>query len=355
MGLPIVIFVPAPPLVGVELNPGPKNILSEWKRSQIVGFVQEAGKSIGEAKRHFKVSKNTVKRCLRKVKETGSVANRPGQGRKRKLSQKDRKSVLKRAKRKQDAPQIAGAISKKLERPISTSTIRRILHESPLKYLVIQEETKLTPENKAKRVEFARNRADYDWKFCLFSDEKTFEVGGGAQAHWQDPKKRLKREVESHPKTVHLWGGIGYYFKTPLVFFHGNLNSARYQSFLKKNLPPKTTSRDCPKGKEDDWVLVQDNAKWHKTKKVMGYLDQEAPFYMADFPAYSPEFNIIEDTRSQLNDAIKDKNIKNIQSLKRHLKKAWDEFPWETVRKSVDSIPNRLKKCIEEKGARFGY
>ena len=59
---------------------------------------------------------------------------------------------------------------------------------------------------------------------------------------------------------------------------------------------------------------MQDNAKWHKTKKVMGYLDQEAPFYMADFPAYSPEFNIVEDTWSQLDDAIKDKNIKNIQS-----------------------------------------
>ena len=88
MDLLIVLFVPAPLLVGVELNPGPKKILSEWTRSQIVSFVNEAGKSIREATRHFKVRRNTVKDILRKAKETGSVANRPGQGRKRKLSPK---------------------------------------------------------------------------------------------------------------------------------------------------------------------------------------------------------------------------------------------------------------------------
>jgi transposase len=182
MDLLIVLFVPAPLLVGVELNPGPKKILSEWTRSQIVSFVNEAGKSIREATRHFKVKRNTVKDILRKAKETGSVANRPGQGRKRKLSPKDREKVLKRAKRDQDSPQIARAMSQKLQQPISTRTIQRTLQHSPLKYLVIEEEIKLTPENKAKRVKFARNYADYDWKFCLFSDEKTFEVGGGARA-----------------------------------------------------------------------------------------------------------------------------------------------------------------------------
>ena len=87
----------------------------------------------------------------------------------------------------------------------------------------------------------------------------------------------------------------------------------------------------------------------------MSYLDQEAPLYMHDFPPFSPEFNIIEDTWSQLDDAIKDNSITTIKALKRHLRKAWNELPWETVRKSVDSIPTRLEKCIEAKGARFGY
>ena len=153
-----------------------------------------------------------------------------------------------------------------------------------------------------------------------------------------DPKKRT-REVESHPKAIHVWGGIGYYYKTPLFFFEGNLN---YQGILKKHLPPKTTAPNCPKGREDDWVLVQDNAKWHKAKIVMSYL--EAPLYMHDFPPFSPEFNIIEDTWSQLDDAIKDNSITTIKALKRHLRKAWNELPWETVRKSVDSIPTRLEK-----------
>ena len=132
------------------------------------------------------------------------------------------------------------------------------------------------------------------------------------------------------------------------------MNSEYYKKVLCSNLPPKICAKDLAKGKEDNWVFVQDNARWHKTREIMQYLEQEAPLYMRDFPPYSPEFNIIEDIWSQMAQAINEYEITSISSLKRHLKKAWADISWETVRKSVDSLPKRCKECIKAH-ERFGY
>ena len=69
-----------------------------------------------------------------------------------------------------------------------------------------------------REAEFAQSRAKYNWDLVLFSDEKTFQIGGGKKKQWQNPKKRVKREVETHPKQVHVWAGIGAYFKLLWLF-----------------------------------------------------------------------------------------------------------------------------------------
>ena len=92
---------------------------------------------------------------MSKVKKTKSVENRPGRGRKRKLSKSQQRAVVKRAKRDKDAPEIASSMSKKIGKPISETLIQRTLTASGLKYLVVEEETKLTESQKERRVKFA--------------------------------------------------------------------------------------------------------------------------------------------------------------------------------------------------------
>lgn len=346
--------VPPPRLVCVELNPGPQEIAYDT-RVKIIGCVEDAGMGVSETARKYNVDRSAVKKIMKKWRERKLVGNLPGRGRKRKLTESQRRAVLKRGERKQDAPEITRAMNRKLEEPVSCRTIQRTLRGSSLKYLVEEEETKLTESQKQKRVKFA-NEAEYDWNFVLFSDEKTFELGGGKKKKsWVNPKKRVKREVESHPKKVYVWGGIGAYFKTPLVIFTGTMNAERYLSFIQKHLPPKIIAPDCPKERQDDWIFVQDNAKWHKAKEVMDYLEQEAPLFIRDFPPNSPDFNIIEDIWSTLDRMIGKYDIKSVKSMKRHLRLAWKKITWETVRKSVNSLPKRCELCVLKKGERFGY
>jgi len=348
--------VPPPRLVCVELNPGPPKLDTET-RAKVIGYL-EAGKSIPEAAKHFNIGISTVKNLKRKVTRTGSVANLPGQGRKRKLSQKQRRSIKNKAKRGKTAPQITREISQELKDSISIETVRKTIKEAKLQYLVVEEEEKLTKVAKEKRINYATSNSNTDWKLVLFTDEKIFQLPAGAHKQWQDPEKRVKKTKRArHPPQFMVWAGIGSYFKTPLIFCKQKtkLNSEGYLKILKANLPPKTRARDCPKGKEDDWAVLQDNAPLHKTREIVDFLEQEAPYYVRNYPPLSPDFNIIEDIWSQMNTELNKYKITNLTSLKRQMTKIWKEFTWDKVRRSVDSLPHRLQECIDLKGDRTQY
>jgi len=102
-------------------------------------------------------------------------------------------------------------------------------------------------------------------------------------------------------------------------------------------------------------VILQDNAAIHKTQEIMDYLEKEAPYYHRNHPALSPDLNIMEDIWSQMDAELNKYKIKDLPSLKRHLKKVWEDVSLEKVRNSVDSMPRRLKQCISLNGERTNY
>jgi transposase len=346
--------VPAPRLVCIELNPGPAPLSKEIRR-KIIWYKEDAGLSLHEIERKLGVKRENIRAILKKHHETGTVSNRPGQGRKRKLDKQQEKNIVKKAKGGKDAPQIAREMSEKLQEPISDDTIQRAIKRSGCKYLVVEEQEDLNENQIERRLNFAMAYQRKDFSYGLFADEKKWQIGGGVHKAWQDPKKRRKRKIKRHPKKINVWGGIGSYFKTRLYFFEETLTAKLYQKILKKELPPAECAPDCPMSKRDKWIFIQDNDPKHKAKLTTEYLDDIAPDRIRDFPALSPDFNIIEDIWSQMDDKIKHWNIKSIPQLKKKLRKAWAEIEWKTVRKSVKSIPNRLKSCIEKQGQRTEY
>jgi transposase len=347
-------FVPAPPLVCVELNPGPPP-LSNKKRKKIVKDALKLHLSEQALAEKYGVHVKSVRALLNKVAEEGSVRNRPGQGRKRKLNRQEEKLVVKKAKQEKDAPEISKIIFKKFKKKVSDTTVQRTINRDPrMGYLVIQEQEELTKSHKQKRLKFARKRQDDNFRYWFFADEKDFQLGSGKKKAWQDREKRIKRKVKRWPKKIHVWGGIGYYFKSKLYFFEENMDANLYQKILEQRLPPEP-SPDCPSSKRTSWILLQDNDPKHKAKATTEYLNKVAPDRIKDFPALSPDFNIIEDIWSQLDSKIKATKITTIRGLKGALQKAWTELPWQTVRKSVQSMPHRLKQCITLKGDRTNY
>jgi transposase len=346
-------MLPVPLLVGVELNPGPS--LTNDQRQKILCLKQDAGLSNKDIARKLGINIKTVRRWVKRNLRHLPLKNLRGQGRKRKLSVKEEKRIAKKAKEKEvEAPQLAREVSEKLGETISDDTIQRALKRQGLKYLVKNKVQVITPQQAANRLAFAKKMMSYDWKFALFTDEKTFQLGATNRRSWQDPDDRKTVEYKRHAPKIHVWGGIGLHFKTKLYFFQKTLVAPLYCKILKARLPPQY-KYDLHPHEHNKWILVQDNDPKHTAAQSQKLLDKLAPDRISDWPSNSPDFNPIEDAWSMMAHEIEHKNIKNITSLKSNLTKAWDNLGISKIRPSIESIPRRLEQCIKRKGKRTNY
>ena len=96
--------VPALRLVCVETNPGPRRSqrLSEEERWRVIHSATEQHLGPSAIARKMGISKRTAILTLKKYVETGSMKDRPGRGRKRKLTKEDEKKLIKKAKEGRD-------------------------------------------------------------------------------------------------------------------------------------------------------------------------------------------------------------------------------------------------------------
>jgi len=359
-----VKFVPAARLVGIEPNPGPgvrkhphaRYHLSEEDRWRIIFLRRELKLSEKEIAKRIPTTQKTVSLILKKHQQTGTVHNQAGQGRKRKYLPADEKTLARKAKRGKKAKELARDYSTRRGVTISERTVRRILKRNHLAYLRRKRVQRLTSTHKQARIDYARDKMNANWKSVVFLDEKSFWLESTETHAWQEPGKERKVQEKSHwTKKIHVFGGIGYYFKTDLYFFEENLTSELYQTIIEARLPPAITAPDIPHSIKNKWVIVQDNDPKHTADEAMELMKELCGDRIHDHPANSPDLNVMEDAWSYLDRMVKECNIKTIPELKRKLKQLWIDLPWNEIRKSVDSMPARLQQCLARKGGRTDY
>uniref|UniRef100_A0A914DR40 Tc1-like transposase DDE domain-containing protein n=1 Tax=Acrobeloides nanus TaxID=290746 RepID=A0A914DR40_9BILA len=115
---------------------------------------------------------------------------------------------------------------------------------------------------------------------------------------------------------------------------------------------------------EDPWTFQQDGAPAHKAYEVQDFLREKCPDVIAvdphwrnptgEWPPNSPDLNPMDYAIwSILMEKACAKPHPNVESLKRALKKAWNEITLEMLIKIVDDFPKRLKKCVDANGGHF--
>jgi transposase len=244
------LFIPAPPLVGVEPNPGPPESqrLNEEKRWRVVHLSTELHLRPTAIAKRVGVTRRTVYALLNKYHETKTTKDRPGRGRKRKISAEDEKKIIKKAKKGKDATEIAREYERETETTVHRTTIGRIISDHKLKWLTRQQVPELTATNKAKRLAYAQAMDGHNWNKVLFSDEKTFFLGAMKTHAYQQPGKRKKYPVKRHPLKINVWGAAGAFMKSRLYFFKPNMDRALYQKVIKARLRENriTFAPNCP-------------------------------------------------------------------------------------------------------------
>jgi len=99
----------------------------------------------------------------------------------------------------------------------------------------------------------------------------------------------------------------------------------------------------------DGWVLMQDNASCHVSRSTRNWL-AENDVRLIWWPANSPDLNPIENVWGMMKIIISREDLGNLDHFKQVVKNCWEEISHEKLRSFIDSMPQRIEKCIEAKG-----
>ena len=163
---------------------------------------------------------------------------------------------------------------------------------------------------------------------------------------WRTTKKALDPQctvptVEYGGGSVKCWGcflssGVGN-----LVFIDGNMSGESYQDVLQKSLLQSIMNLNMGK----DWIFQHDNDPKHRSTIETTWLNQEHVECLR-WPSFSPGMNPIEHLWDDVERRMKKEQPKNEKELKEALSRVWKGIEKGTLKKLVDSVPNRLNEVL---------
>lgn len=223
----------------------------------------------------------------------------------------------------------------------------------------------LSDAQEAKRLARCRGLlqlcAGVGWENVLWTDEKLFTIQPVmnkqnnqilAKSRKTIQKKNLRIPKTQKPLSMMVWGGISGHGKTRLIVIPSGvkINSQEYIDRVLKQEMPHLTQRLFG-GRQ--WLLQQDGAPAHTAKATTDWLSANNFQFIkpSEWPPNLPDLTPMDfSVWSILEQKACAKPHKDLDSLKRALKKAWDEIPAEQLVRIVQSVPTRLRKCIANKG-----
>lgn len=244
---------------------------------------------------------------------------------------------------------------------VSPDTVRKSLHRQGFSAHKMKEKLELTDYDKKARLKWARKYRNWtveDWKNVIFSDEAGFHRLGPNGIKWtwypdiEGPREHNFRKIPRRSgRGFSVWGCITYYGRGRLAFIRGSFNSDKYCEILGKEYHDTLREHNL---RRRDIVFQQDNSSVHTSATTSEWLGNHR-VNVFEWPAYSPDLNLIENVWSILKDKLDDatKNSKPTDDIWQRLEHIWyTEINAELCRKLYESMPHRIEAVIAAKGDR---
>ena len=329
----------------------------------------ERGFSGGQIFQHVKqlgITRNCVYRTIHRLRDIGSIQDRPRSGRPRMCRTKER---IKRVREKVRRNPQRSATKLALKEGIDDRSMRRILQiDLGLKAYKKRKLHGLSAKQMVARLErckalLARHDSD-DVQKIVFSDEKLFVV---EQKYNVQNDRIYALSIEDIPENVRtvqrfqksssimIWGAISHNGTIPLKFIEKGvkINAKYYEDEILESTLKPNISTLYP---DDQWIFQQDSAPAHKAKTTQQWLTTNCPDFISfkEWPPSSPDLNPLDfSIWGILETIVNAKQHRSLESLKRMLVREWNRLPMDTVRAAIDSWRRRLALVVKHKGGRF--
>jgi len=328
---------------------GRKKGLTDLERGQI-GALLSQGLSTRAIADEISRSQTLVQHCIDR-----GVENPPGvsSGRKRKLSERDERNVVRHAS---NAPTSAAKIKAELNLDASVTTVWRTLQSSDhLCHKKMLKKPKLTETHEEKRREFAHDYLHWtdDWNRVIFSDEKKFNLDGpdGWRYYWHDIRKEelIFAKRQHGGGSVMIWLAFSHDRKSQAVVVEGNLNAKTYKTLLQTYMLPMR--RQIDRVYDEGAVFQHDNAPAHRSEGITDWLEQkQVPFLT--WPPKWPDLNPMENVFGLLARRVyaDNRQYDSVAELTDSIRQCWAAVTQNELRTFIGSMPDRMEEVIAKHG-----
>ncbi len=215
----------------------------------------------------------------------------------------------------------------------------------------------LSAKNWKQRLQFTQVHLNWtieDWKNVAWSDESRFLL------RYSDVRVRIWHKVHESMdlswlvSTVQAGGGVMVWgifswHASPLVPIEHHLNATAYLSIVANHVHPFMTTV-YP---SSDGYFQQDNAPCHKAQIISDwFLEHDNEFTLLKWPPQSPDLNPIEHLWDVVEREIRIMDVQptNLQQLCDAIMSIWTKISEECFQHLVETIPQRIKAVLKEKG-----
>jgi transposase len=359
----------------------------ELKRAAVVHYhLNHPSATFRQVARATGTSNSFVHKWVTRYKKTRSVQNK----RRKKHATALQEEVLAEleelaVQQKLDSiPRLAVRFGEQFGVQISPSTLARWMKDDGWQFGTPKQINKLTAVHRARREAFARRMKDETFEGFLFTDSKIFRLfppkSSRLLAGWYHrsiPGSRRSFTIKRQSQQIHAYARVTAYGITRLIFVSGT--TGRVSPYNKPNTSKPYAGvcaqeyQECvvPALVEDaqqifartphanTWVFQQDNARIHTTQGSMECIGEAAPGgLLEDWPACSPDLSWIENIWAWMEHELRRRpQCRNIKELEGALLDIWEDLGKNhkhILTNCVASMPGRMEKVIEAKGAPIG-
>lgn len=332
---------------------------SEFSNSdrKIVIQLYKDGKSLRQIAKIMHRSHSTIQSVVKIYNSSGRIEKKKRNGNRLILSRRHQ-SFVRRVVRQDNtisAVKLAGLLQNQFQIKITPQSVRNYLRRFGIQSRTPASKPFINNVNRRKRLNFAKRYLNKDfryWKRVIFSDECkiNLKLSDGRVRIWREKNTRLypKNMLPTFKHgggSLMIWGCFAASGVGNLHFIDGIMNAKQYVQILKTNLHQSAQNL----GIRRKYIFQQDNDPKHTALHTRLWLLYNCRKCL-NTPPQSPGVNPIENLWSIFKKNLKNYSIRNKEDLKTALQTEWQNISPNLTQKLVQSMPNRLRAIIKQKG-----